>query len=78
MPYGSISDDQASQYRDKGYVLAKGFFDRAEIELLRRAAKEERELDQHSFARADGEGGQVRLSAMESSGRHDLWNVCAM
>lgn len=65
MPYGSISHDQVSEYQDKGYVLAKGFFDRAEIELLRRAAKEDRELDRHSFARGDGEGGQVRLS---------LWN----
>ena len=36
-----------------------------EIGLLRRAAKEDRELDQHSFGRGDGEGGTVRLS---------LWN----
>jgi len=36
-----------------------------EIEMLRRAAKEDHELDQRSFGRADGEGGTVRLS---------LWN----
>jgi hypothetical protein len=40
-------------------------FDGEEIELLRRAAKEDRELDQHSFGKGDGEGGTVRLS---------LWN----
>ena len=65
MSFGSISDEHVRDYRDKGYVVAKGFFDREEIELLRRAAKEDKQLDQHSFARGDGEGGQVRLS---------LWN----
>jgi len=65
MAHGPISDQQLREYRDQGFVLAKGFFDRVEIELLHRAAKEDRELDRHSFARADGEGGQVRLS---------LWN----
>jgi len=65
MAHGPISDRQLHEYAGQGYVLAKGFFDRAEVELLHRAAKEDRELDRHSFARADGEGGQVRLS---------LWN----
>jgi ectoine hydroxylase-related dioxygenase (phytanoyl-CoA dioxygenase family) len=40
-------------------------FNREETDLLRRAAKEDRELDQHSYGRGDGEGGVVRLS---------LWN----
>jgi ectoine hydroxylase len=65
MARGSISNEQVRDYNDKGFVVAKGFFDREEIELLRRAAKEDKQLDQHSFARGDGEGGQVRLS---------LWN----
>ena len=65
MPHGAISDNQVREYQDQGYVLAKGFFDREEIQLLQRAAKEDRELDQHSFSRGDGEGGAIRLS---------LWN----
>src|SRR5258708_209354 len=65
MAPGPISDDQLKKYQEKGCVLVKGFFGQEEIELLRRAAKEDRELDQHSFARGDGEGGNVRLS---------LWN----
>ncbi|MFL6466065.1 MAG: phytanoyl-CoA dioxygenase family protein [Bryobacteraceae bacterium] len=65
MPHGAISNDQVREYQDQGYVLAKGFFDKEEIQLLQRAAKEDRELDQHSFSRGDGEGGAVRLS---------LWN----
>jgi hypothetical protein len=39
--------------------------DKEEAELLGRAAREDRVLDQHSFGKADGEGGTVRLS---------LWN----
>ncbi len=40
-------------------------FDREEVGLLQRAAREDRELDQHAFGKKDGEGGIVRLS---------LWN----
>jgi len=60
-----LTSEQAREYHDAGSVLAKGFFDAAEIDLLRRAAKEDHELDRRSFGRADGEGGVVRLS---------LWN----
>jgi ectoine hydroxylase len=65
MAKGSISSSEVQQYHEKGYVLAKSFFDPEEIQLLRRAAKEDRALDEHSFSRNDGEGGNVRLS---------LWN----
>ena len=65
MAKGCISDSEASQYHDTGFVLAKGFYDAEEIDLLKRAAKEDRTLDQYSFSRNDGEGGNVRLS---------LWN----
>jgi hypothetical protein len=65
MAKGCISDDEVRQYHEKGFILVKGFFDREEIGLLKRAAKEDRALDQHSFSRNDGEGGSVRLS---------LWN----
>jgi ectoine hydroxylase-related dioxygenase (phytanoyl-CoA dioxygenase family) len=60
-----LNERQVREYEQNGFVLAENFFDAGEIGLLRRAAKEDRELDQHSFGRADGEGGTVRLS---------LWN----
>lgn len=60
-----LSDDQVQQYRIDGYTLAQALFDRDEIELLQRSAKDDHELDKRSFGRADGEGGVVRLS---------LWN----
>ena len=65
MPAGPISDDHVRDYHRDGYTLAKGMFDADEIRLLGHAAHEDRALDQHSFGRADGEGGTVRLS---------LWN----
>ncbi|MEI8370592.1 MAG: phytanoyl-CoA dioxygenase family protein [Planctomycetia bacterium] len=60
-----LTDGQIAEYHREGYVIARGLFDGEEIDLLGRAAREDRELDRHSFGRADGEGGVVRLS---------LWN----
>jgi ectoine hydroxylase len=60
-----LSDAAVHEYHDRGFFVARGLFDRDEIDLLHRAAKEDHDLDQRSFGRADGEGGTVRLS---------LWN----
>ena len=65
MAKGVISDADVEAYRRDGFVLVRGMLDGEEIGLLGRAAREDRVLDQHSFGRADGEGGTVRLS---------LWN----
>ena len=65
MASGPLSAAHVAEYRHQGFTLARGFFTGQEIELLRRAAREDRDLDRHSFARGDGEGGKVRLS---------LWN----
>jgi ectoine hydroxylase-related dioxygenase (phytanoyl-CoA dioxygenase family) len=62
---GPLHAEQLEEYKADGYVVAKKMFDDEEIGLLKRAAKQDRELDQHSYGRADGEGGTVRLS---------LWN----
>ena len=60
-----LTNNDVQQYREDGYYLARGFYDSEEIGLLLRSAKDDHELDQRSFGRADGEGGVVRLS---------LWN----
>ena len=60
-----LSDAAVREYHERGFYLARGLFDRDEIDLLHRAAKEDHELDKRAFGRADGEGGTVRLS---------LWN----
>jgi ectoine hydroxylase len=65
MAKGPITESQVDAYRRDGFVLVRGMLDKEEAELLGRAAREDRVLDQHSFGKADGEGGTVRLS---------LWN----
>ena len=65
MASGPLGSGVLDEYGRNGFVIARGMFSRQEIDLLRRAAKEDRELDQHSYGRGDGEGGVVRLS---------LWN----
>jgi ectoine hydroxylase len=65
MATGPLTDEHLRDYERNGFVLGRQMFDGDEIELLRRAAKEDRELDRHSYGKGDGEGGTVRLS---------LWN----
>jgi len=60
-----LTDDQLRAYAEDGYLLVRAMLDKEEVEVLGRSAREDRVLDQHSFGRADGEGGTVRLS---------LWN----
>ncbi len=62
---GPLSPDQLANCSRDGFVLVPSMFDQEEAGLLVRSAREDRALDQHSFGRADGEGGEVRLS---------LWN----
>ncbi len=65
MAKGPMGPDVLQQYREDGYVIARGLFDSEEIGLLGRAAREDKALDDHSFGRGDAEGGVIRLA---------LWN----
>ena len=65
MARGPLTAEALAPYHRNGFVAVRHFFDASEIGLLRRAAKEDKALDDHTVGRADGEGGVVRLS---------LWN----
>ena len=65
MAKGIIGDPEVATFNRDGFVLVRGMLEAEETALLGRAAREDRVLDEHSFGRADGEGGTVRLS---------LWN----
>ena len=65
MKKGKLTAQQIAAYHRDGFIIARKFFDREEVDLLSRAAHEDRQLDQHSFSRDDGTGARVRLS---------LWN----
>jgi hypothetical protein len=57
MARGPLGDGEVAQYHRDGYVLVRRLFDEREIGLLRRAAEEDKALDDHSFGRADAAGG---------------------
>ena len=65
MDSATLSAEQLQAYRNDGYCLVADMFDAEEIDLLKRSAKEDKELDDNSYGRDDGEGGITRLS---------LWN----
>jgi hypothetical protein len=68
MAKGVLNDQQLREYEADGFVLARKMFDEEETGLLGRAAREDRELDQHAFGRGDGEGGRVRLTVWNHPG----------
>ena len=63
-----LSPSQLDQFQRDGCLICRGLFDAEEIELLGRAAKDDRVLDQHAFGRADGSGGNIRLSLWSDPG----------
>jgi ectoine hydroxylase-related dioxygenase (phytanoyl-CoA dioxygenase family) len=65
MAKGPISNQDVAAYERDGFIVVRGMLDPEEISLLSQSARQDRVLDQHSFDKADGEGGMVRLS---------LWN----
>jgi hypothetical protein len=65
MARGPLHEGEVQKYREEGFVLVRGMFGPREIGLLQRSAKDDKALDDHSFGRADDQGGIVRLS---------LWN----
>ena len=68
MPSNPLTEKQVERYHQDGYLLIPQLFDAEEIELLRRAAKEDRALDEHALGRDDGEGGTVRLTVWNQPG----------
>jgi|AP95_1055475.scaffolds.fasta_scaffold06541_2 ectoine hydroxylase-related dioxygenase (phytanoyl-CoA dioxygenase family) len=64
----ALTKGQLAEYARDGFYIARQLFEPDEIDLLRRAALDDRELDQHSFGRDDGEGGNVRLTVWNQPG----------
>ena len=60
-----LTAEQIEDFHRDGYLIIRSMFDTEEMKLLKRAAKEDRELEAHSYSKGDGEGGKVRMS---------LWN----
>jgi hypothetical protein len=67
MARGPLTDAEIAPYAKDGYVLARGLFDHAGIDLLREAAKHDKALDGHALGRAIPATGKHRFLA-DSSG----------
>ena len=63
MAKGPISDDRLAEYRENGFLLVRNQFDQEETALLRRAAKEDRDLTSTLLA---GETGKAERSGSHS------------
>lgn len=65
MNSGTLTDAQRLTYEADGSILVRNLFKQHEVDALRQQAKNDHQMDQHSYGRGDGEGGEIRLS---------LWN----
>ena len=64
MAYYRMTDAEARQFHEDGYLLVR-MFDDEEIELLRQACANDPALDTHSIQLSDGDGGKSDIT---------LWN----
>ena len=76
MSHRPLTAAQVGQYHEDGFVVARGLYSAEEMELLRRAAKEDRALQEHAIKRADGEGGQSKLAVWNHPG-DDIYGMFA-
>lgn len=56
-----FSADQVAAFHRDGYVLVEKLFDDEEIDLLRKIARADHQMQRDAASRADGEGGAIRL-----------------
>ena len=60
-----LSKNQEEEFQDQGFLIFPKLFNNGEIQLLKQAAVDDRELEKQSFGRKDANGTTVRLA---------LWN----
>ena len=73
-----LDDQQVADFNRDGFCIARQMFGADEIDLLRRAALEDRSLDQQAIGRTDGEGGSIRLKVWDqpADGVYGLCSGC--
>jgi ectoine hydroxylase len=69
-----LSAGQVCQFEQDGYLIVPSLFDAEETELMIRAAREDRLLQQHAYGRKDAQGRESRLSLWNHPG-DDLFGV---
>lgn len=56
-----LSDEQCFLFEQDGYFIARSLLSGNEVAILSQIARADRELQQQSVSRGDGEGGAIRL-----------------
>jgi ectoine hydroxylase len=71
-----LAKEQVRHFHEDGFVLMRRYYDKEEIGLLGRAAREDRALDEHAILRKDGEGGIAKLTLWNHPG-DDIYGMFA-
>jgi ectoine hydroxylase-related dioxygenase (phytanoyl-CoA dioxygenase family) len=76
MPRHAFSTEQFRQYQEDGFYLARGLFDRGEIEKLLDFAKSDPSLASSAYGRKDASGQVTKLALWNFAGE-DLYSMFA-
>jgi ectoine hydroxylase len=69
-----LSESEIRGFRDDGYLIRRGYYDREEMDLLLRTARQDHNMLSHNIAVRDTKGGQSRLSIWNHPG-DDLYGM---
>ncbi len=73
---GLLTSAEVAQFERDGYIIVKGLFDVAEMDILRTAAKNDKVMEGNARQIADAEGAMARLTLWNKAG-DDLWGLVA-
>ena len=76
MEFGRVSTEEAERFREDGFLLKRGYFDREEIALLHRGVTRDESLEQNILQIPDPEWGQTELVLWNHPG-DDLFGAIA-
>ena len=76
MEFGRVSTEEAERFREDGFLLKRGYFDREEISLLHRGVTRDESLEQNILQIPDPEWGQTELVLWNHPG-DDLFGAIA-
>jgi ectoine hydroxylase-related dioxygenase (phytanoyl-CoA dioxygenase family) len=71
----SVSDTLVDAFHQDGFFIARGLLDAEEVDLLRKIARADRQLQTDAYVRADGEGGAVKLHVNNELAADDIYGA---
>ena len=71
-----LTDSQVKQFDEDGFIIVRSLFDAREMEILREAARADRELQLNAHDLEDAQGGNTKLSLWNTAG-DDVYGLVA-